>query len=262
MTDHSQSAIWNGSEFVPCGGIPPSDRGFRYGMALFESLAVRGGKVEFLAAHIARLEAACRRCGWLVDRAALSVAGQWFETISGPVFARIYVTAGEGGPAAPVMAPRVLLFAEPRSTAATQPLRLRLHPDPFLPLLGGLKTANYWANAEALRAARAAGCDEALLFNPQGVLISACMANVFVELDSQWVTPPVSSGARAGVVREWVMRRRDVKERELAPGDLEQATACFLTSCWSGVTPVAVLDGRELDPRFPEVLRGEFFNRV
>ena len=258
----SQPLIWNGSEFVPCDGIPVSDRGFRYGMALFESLAVRGGKAEFFDAHIARLEAACRRCGWPVDPVALSRAVQWLEAMPGPVFARIYVTAGEGGPAAPVTAPRVVLFAEPRSATSIQPLRLRIHPDPFLPLLGGLKTANYWANAEALRAARAAGFDEALLFNPQGVLISACMANVFVELDGQWVTPPMSSGARAGVVREWVMQRCDVRERLLAPSDLEKSAACFLTSCWAGVTPVAALEGRELDTRFAETLRAGFFSRA
>jgi branched-subunit amino acid aminotransferase/4-amino-4-deoxychorismate lyase len=262
MADVSQSAIWNGSEFVPCSGIPVSDRGFRYGMSLFESLAVRGGKAEFLAAHIARLEAACRRCGWTVDRDAFAASGAWLEAIPGPMFARIYVTAGDGGPAAPVLAPRILLFAERRGAAgATDSLRLRIHPEPFLPLLDGLKTANYWANAEALRMSRAAGCDEALLLNPRGVLISACMANVFVELDGAWVTPPVSSGARAGVVREWVMRRREVRERELSAPDLEKSTACFLTSCWSGVTPVAALEGRELDTRFAEELRAEFFNR-
>ena len=205
MADFSQSAIWNGSEFVPCGGIPVSDRGFRYGMALFESLAIREGQVEFLNAHLTRLDAACRQCRWPVDPVALSRAGQWLEKLTNPAFARIYVTAGEGGPAAPVTAPRILLFAEPRSAASMLPVRLRLHPEPFLPLLGGLKTANYWANAEALRLALAAGYDEALLVNLRGELISACMANVFVELDGQWVTPPVSSGARAGVVREWVM---------------------------------------------------------
>lgn len=227
-------------------------------MALFESLAVRRGQAEFFEAHISRLEAACRRFEWRLDRAALIHSRTWFETMEGPVFARIYVTAGEGGPAAPVPAPRVLLFAERRDAAAPGPLRVRPHPEPFLPLLGGLKTANYWANAEALRLARADGCDEALLFHPRGHLISGCMANVFVELDGQWHTPPVSGGARAGVVREWVMRRRQVTEREISARDVEACAACFMTSCWAGVVPVAALKGRELDTRQAEGLRGEF----
>jgi len=257
----SQSWIWNGDAFVPCGGIPASDRGFRYGMALFESLAVRGGRVEFLEAHLIRLEAACRRCGWTVDPIALSQAGEGFSQISGPSFARIYVTAGPGGPTAPVTSPRILLFAEPRTAPTEEPIRVAIHPEPFAPLLGGLKTANYWANILALQSALAAGCDEALLFNSHGELISACMANVFVEMEGQWITPPLASGARAGVVREWVMQRREIAERTLSREDLHHASACFLTNCWSGVTPVAMLDGRPLPTSFAETLRTEFFTR-
>ena len=257
----SQSWHWNGSAFTPCGGIPVSDRGFRYGMALFESMAIREGKVEFLEAHLARLEAACRQCGWPVDFAVLARAGEWFDQVAAPAFGRIYVTAGEGGPSDPVTAPQVVLFVEPRRAPSPQPCRVAIHPEPFLPLLGGLKTANYWANVAALQAARAAGCDEALLFHPRGELISACMANVFAVVDGQLVTPPVVCGARAGVVREWVMGRRVVAERALSRADLLRASECFLTSCWAGVTPVASLDGRPLSTTLAEALRAGFFNR-
>ena len=251
--------IWNGAAFIPCPGVPVSDRGLRYGMALFESLAVRGGKVEFLAAHLLRLEAACRQLGWPVEHAALARAGEQLGQMAGPAFARIYVTAGDGAPLAPVAAPRVLLFAEPRAEAPAQRLRVGGHAAPFLPVLGGLKTANYWANIAALEAARAAGQDEALLFNSHGELISGCMANVFVELDGAWVTPPTACGARAGVVRGWVLRRSPVVERPITRDEVRRATACFLTSCWAGIAPVATLDGAPLDTAFAEALRAEFF---
>ena len=257
----SQSWLWNGSAFVPCAGIPVADRGFRYGMALFESLAVRDGRVEFLDAHLARLERACRQCGWALDSAVLACAGEQLRQMDGPAFTRIYVTAGEGGPADPVTAPQVVLLAEPRNAPSSEPCRVGLHPEPLQPLLGGLKTANYWANIAALQGAHAAGCDEALLFNPHGELVSACMANVFVECQGQLVTPPVASGARAGVVREWVMGRCDVVERTLSRADFCNITGCFLTSSWAGVKPVAALDGRPLATDLGETLRAEFFNR-
>ncbi|MEI8234241.1 MAG: aminotransferase class IV [Verrucomicrobiota bacterium] len=262
MNPSPTAFLWNGTAFVPCGNVPLSDRGARYGMALFESLAIRNGCVEFLEGHLARLEAAARRCGWPLERAVLERAGEQLSQLRGPAFARIYMTAGDGAPAAPVTAPRVFLFAEPRGEApAARSILIRFHPEPFLPLLGGLKTANYWANAEALRQAHAAGCDEALLFNPRGELISACMANVFVTLDGQLVTPPLSSGARAGVTREWVMQRRAATERVLTRDDLQNAAACFLTSGWAGIKPVAALEGRPLENRFAETLREEFFSR-
>lgn len=228
-------------------------------MALFESLAIRGGRVEFLEAHLARIEAAALRCGWPVDPAVLRSAGRTLQQVPGPAFARIYVTAGDGGPLSPVTAPRVFLFVEPREAPSMQPLRVGLHPEPFLPLLGGLKTANYWANIEALRNARASGWNEALLFNPQGELISACMANVFAVLDGQLVTPPVASGARAGVVREWVMQRHEVEERALHREDFQNTTECFLTSCWSGVLSVESLEDRALETTLANTLRAEFF---
>jgi len=261
MHQTSPSWLWNGTEFASCDGIPVSDRGFRYGMALFESLAIRGGRVEFLDAHIARLQTACCRCGWPSDPAVLVRAGDFLRQLEGPAFARIYVTAGAGGPTTPVHAPQVILLVEPRSAPEIAPCRVALHPEPFLPLLGGLKTANYWANIAALQDARAGDCDEALLFNANGALISACMANVFAVLEGQLVTPPVASGARAGVVREWVMERRAVTERALSREDLCRVTECFLTSCWAGVTPVGSLGGRPLQSPIADVLREEFFNR-
>ena len=261
MHPAAQNLFWNGTAFVPCAGIPVADRGFRYGMALFESLAVRTGRVEFLEAHLARLESACRQCAWPLDPAVLVRAGEHLRAMQGPAFARIYVTAGEGNPLDPVTAPQVVLLAQPRSAPSPEPCRVSVHAEPFLPLLGGLKTANYWANLAALQAAQAAGCDEALLFNPRGELVSACMANVFVELEGQLVTPPIASGARAGVVREWVMGRRAVVERSLSCADLAGITECFLTSSWAGVKPVAGMDGRLLSTDFAEALRAEFFSR-
>ncbi len=254
----SQACLWNGAAFVPCNGIPVADRGFRYGMALFESLAVRDGRVDFLDAHLARLETACRQCGWPLDPTVFACAGEPLRQMDGPAFARIYVTAGEGGPCDPVTAPQVILFTESRGAPSPEPCRMAVHPEPFLPLLGGLKTANYWANIAALQAARALGCEEALLFNPRGELISACMANVFVELEGQLVTPPVACGARAGVVREWVMGRRAVLERSLTREELSRVSGCFLTSSWAGVKPVGWLDGRPLETALGEALREAF----
>jgi len=255
--------LWNGADFVPCAGVPFTDRGFRYGMSLFESLAVRSGGVEFLDAHLARLEEACRRCGWPVCSAALARAGEWLRALCGPAFARIYVTAGDGSPAGSVVTPRVFLFAEPRSMAAEQECcRAVCRPVPHLPVFAGFKTGNYWANLEAVAWARNSGVDEALLFNPEGNLISACMANVFVLRNGQWVTPDPASGARAGVAREWVLRKSSlgrVTQQALNRSDLSEATGCFLTNSWLGVLPVSILDGRRLDTAAGERLRAEFF---
>ena len=80
-------------------------------------------------------------------------------------------------------------------------------------------------------------------------LVSACMANVFVVRDDRISTPARSSGARAGVIREWVIGRRKVEERRLRREDVVNADEIFLTSSWIGVRPVATVEGRPLGAR-------------
>ncbi len=239
---------WNGDVFVSCDSVPLSDRGFRYGMSVFESLRVRGGEAEFLHRHLARLLSACAEREFAVEESALRACE---ETLcnGGDGFARIYVTAGDGSLTAPAGKPRVFILREERAPVAEECYELTFHDEPYRAPFGGLKTANYWPNADALGNARRRGFDEALLFNDFAELVSACCANVFLVIDGKIVTPPRSSGARAGVIREWVIGRRKVEERRLRREHALATEEIFLTNSWIGVMPVATLEGRPLGPR-------------
>ena len=239
---------WTGQAFERTDTVPITDRGFRYGMSVFESLRVTCGEVEFFEKHTARLVQACAEREIALDESILPRAAELFTAQSG--FARIYVTAGDGVPAAAGDAPRVYVFIEDRvPPAAEDAWEIGLHDESYHAPFGGLKTANYWFNCDALARARRRGFDEALLFNDRAELVSACMANVFLVRDDRIVTPPRSSGARAGVIREWVIGRRKVEERRLRREDVVNADEIFLTSSWIGVLPVATLEGRPLGVR-------------
>jgi branched-subunit amino acid aminotransferase/4-amino-4-deoxychorismate lyase len=121
---------------------------------------------------------------------------------------------------------------------------LGLHAGGHVPVFAGVKTGNYWSNLRAFREGVAARCNETLLFTPEGHLISACMANVFVVTGGRVLTPALSTGARSGVVREWVMRRIEVEEALITRADLVEAEELFLTSSWLGIMPAASVDGR------------------
>ena len=241
---------WTGTAFAPCAALPLTDRGFRYGMALFESLRVAGGVGEFFEPHCARLVQACAEREFAVDVAALEAVAPLFHDAACDGFARLYVTAGDGPPTAPAAQPRVFVFVEVR--AAPDPddaWELTLHDETYHPPFGGLKTANYWFNADALARARRRACDEALLFNDRAELVSACCANVFLLHGDRLSTPARTCGARAGVIREWVMARRPVEERRLRREDVTTADEIFLTNSWLGIQPVATLEGRPLARR-------------
>ena len=241
---------WSGAVFEPCDSLPLTDRGFRYGMSVFESLRVAGGEAEFFEPHLARLLQACADREFAVDEDVLRAASALFQNGVRDGFARIYVTAGDGQFTAAAPQPRVFVFIEDRAAPdADDAWELTLHDETYHAPFGGLKTANYWFNGDALACARRRGFDEALLFNDRAELVSACCANVFLLHGDRLSTPARSCGARAGVLREWVIARRKTEERRLRREDAASADEIFLTNSWLGVQPIATLEGRALGRR-------------
>ncbi len=241
--------LWNGAAFQPAEGMPLSDRGARYGMALFESMAVWNGRVESWPEHQQRLKIACAERDFFADDRAFAFVRETLESARADGFARIYVTAGDGGPTAPIESPRIFLMLESREREREDCWDLGFHDDVYHPPFGGLKTANYWFHCDALAQARARKFHEALLFNDHAELVSACCANVFLVRDEKVSTPPRGSGCRQGVVREWVMQQTKVTERRLRQEDVTLADEIFITNSWLGIMPIATLEGRPLGPR-------------
>ncbi|RFC44420.1 MAG: branched-chain amino acid aminotransferase [Verrucomicrobia bacterium] len=246
--------LWNGLQFEPATGFPFSDRGARYGMSIFETLRLRRGLPECLGAHLERLCQAAQTCGFHLPEGALEAVTTLFPIGARDGMARLYVTAGDGGPSDPAARCRMALFFEERACVVPASYSVILETEPHLPLFGGLKTANYWRNAESLRRARNGGAHEALLFDPAGILIGACMANVFLKTAGQWVTPSPACGARTGVVRAWAMATLGAKEARFKAEELQQADSVFLTSSWLGVMPVDRIGAQKLPPPPEEVL--------
>jgi branched-subunit amino acid aminotransferase/4-amino-4-deoxychorismate lyase len=244
--------MWTGAGFERIEGVPATDRGFRYGMSVFESFPVRGGAGIFLKEHLARLRSACDTTGFAVPQEALAGCEAVLKE-SGDGFARIYVTAGDGPVTAPCDACRVIVLVERREPAPGRVYHrgydLAVHAGGHVPVFDGLKTGNYWANLRAFREGVAAQHNETLLFTPAGHLISACMANGFLVKDGHVKTPDSSTGARPGVLREWVMRRVETTEALLTRADVATADEIFLTSSWLGIMPAASIEGRLLGKR-------------
>lgn len=232
-----QSGVWE-----PGGSLELADRSFRYGMSVFETVAVVDGRSLFLDEHLERLARASSDRGW--RDAALPASTPPIPKATGVV--RVYLTAGPGGVCEPLAGSCFALFEECEVGTDFPQLRLVLSSAPYLPGPGGWKTGNYWQNVDALVAAQTQGADDALLFNPAGCLVSASMGNVFLEVEGGWKTPALETGARAGVIREWVMKHLPVEESLLDADSVARATSGFLTNSRVGIRPVAELDGRTL----------------
>ena len=244
-----KSWLWTDSEYAPVTSVPITDRGFRYGMALFETVRVWNGRIEFWEPHRQRLFASCVERDFPIDEKTLWRAADILESAGVNGVARLYVTAGDGGPSARVTAPRVFLLLEARDAEKEDCWEIGFHDETYRAPFAGLKTANYWFNADALALAKARQLDEALLFNDFAELVSACCANVFLVKDDRIFTPSRASGCRVGIMRDWVIKRRKVEERRIRREDVVNADEIFLTNSWIGVMPVATLEGRPLGPR-------------
>ena len=238
--------LWSGETFTPDGTLPLTDRGFRYGMSVFETLRMCNGTPGFLEPHLERLRSAAHACGFLLPENALLALPEVLQKTEGTGVARIYITAGDGAPDAPAKACRVAVLFESRERFLPSAYTVRTSRTPHLPPFGGLKTGNYWSNLEALRQARLLGAQECLLFRPDGQLTGAAMANVFVKTHEGWLTPGLECGARDGVIRAWTLEKLEVREAPVTREMLAEAASLFLTSSWIGLMPVSVLDERPL----------------
>jgi 4-amino-4-deoxychorismate lyase len=229
--------------------LPLTDRGFRYGMSVFETLAVRQGKILFLNQHLAALEIACAKAGFRTERA--EALGGLKDLPDGML--RIYVTAGDGAALASADECRTVAFFEsaefPRPGDVSRGIRIGISRTPTVSVLGGCKTGNYWPHVQAFAAARENGFDEVLVLDIQGAVISASMANVFFVFDGMLRTPSVRIGARQGVVRAWIKEMTPVDETLLSLEEIRKADECFLTNSRLGVMPVAEIEGRSLPSR-------------
>ena len=231
----------SGSAWETVESVPLADRGFRYGMSVFETIAVVAGRPLLFGEHLERLRLAAGTCG--LDLPPLPEFD--FSRLSTGVL-RFYVTAGPGAPGDAFEGTVYALFDQAEAGWNLSALRVMSCAAPYLPRPGGWKSGNYWQNIEAMGLAKRAGCDEALLFNPAGMLVGAAMANVFLQIDGKWITPALETGARDGAVRSWVLSHFGVEEGILESRDVARCSAAFLTNSRIGIRSVREMDGRPL----------------
>ena len=247
-----------GSCIVPCrGGIPLSDRGFRYGQHFFESMAVREGKVLLLAEHLANLDEAASAAEWPFPKKIRTAIRSFYATKRlHDGMLRIYLTAGVGAPGAPVTNPECYLSWEETSFPSEADLSKGISLVVLSqPITGddwgpgwGVKSGNYLPHLEALQVARANGADEGIALDHKGHVLSCTMGNLLVWLPSrrgQLLCTP-ARGSRSGAVLAWVRQNVAVTDRLLRLSDLRRAVALAVTNSRLGIMPVASLDGKAL----------------
>ena len=88
------------------------------------------------------------------------------------------------------------------------------------------------------RAARACpDCDDVLLRNERGEITESTVANVIVELDGGYYTPPVASGLLPGTLRGRLLAQGRISERVITFQELRRAHNIYLVNSVRGWVP-------------------------
>lgn len=101
------------------------------------------------------------------------------------------------------------------------------------------KTTHRQVYAAAL--AGASDCDDVILWNERGELTETSIFNLFLEIDGELLTPPVSSGLLAGTFRESMLRTGKARERILMKTDLSRAAAISVGNSVRGLIPAKLV---------------------
>ncbi len=246
--------VWQDGKLVEAGEarIAPFDRGFCLGDGVAESLRAQNGKVLRVASHLARLHSGAGALGITIPCSDKEIVEALSATLAANGLVqgmlRLMISRGPapGGLATPERAyPTMVILAGP---AASEPPPARAiiatvtRRNEFSPT-ARFKTLNDLDNVLARREAEQLGADDALLLNSQGRLAESTIANLFLVIDGDVLTPPVTEGALPGVMRAEVIDRLGAATAQLNPADLASASEAFLTNA-GGVRALVAVDGR------------------
>jgi para-aminobenzoate synthetase / 4-amino-4-deoxychorismate lyase len=187
--------------------------------SLLETMRLHQGLVVRRAEHLARAAAAAAHYGYRWDVAAADRA------LDDAVAAR------------PDGIWRLRLLVAPSGAATTmctehtddgRVWRIGLAPEPVdsgdESLRHKTTRRDLYTRAKATRP----DLDDVVLWNERGEITESTIANIVVELDGTWYTPPLSSGLLPGVFRAAVLAADMVRERVVTKDDLRRATRIWL----------------------------------
>jgi len=207
------SQVWiNGQANARLDGL---DRGLAYGDGLFATMRVQHGKILFLSAHLARLRIGAARLGfdWLASDALLAqfkaLVSEHQAACIKLVLSRGVGGRGYGAPEHPSVTEIVSLHPMPAHYAHWQQFGVSLKSSAVQlarqPRLAGVKHLNRLEQVLIKSAPLTQGFDDWLVFDAEGGVIGASMANIFLVKGKQVYTPSMAYSGISGVMREHVI---------------------------------------------------------
>ena len=253
--------------------LPPLNRGYLYGDAIYEVWRTYHGVIFAWEEHWRRLEWSAAALHFALPLAPTPMLAEIFRTVAafrqvvpgdGDLYIRLQITRGSGPIGLDVaLADRADYVLLVQANKAHPPPLLRdglklsvcttLRRNPAESLNPAWKTGNYLNNILGMREARARGADEVVMLNHAGEVTEAAVSNLAFVRGGKVITPPLTAGILGGITREILLTEVaaqagiPAEEGTVWPEDFGAMEECFLLSTTKDLTPVGAIDGH----RFP-----------
>ena len=277
-----QLVNFNG-EIIPADSniISIHNRSFRYGDGLFESMRCNKNGINFMESHVRRLLLG-------LEAMKMSIPDNFTPKYVSDQVSRLYgehkmtedarvrftVYRNEGGLYVPSTNEFSYLIEiteldESGYLLNESGLHIGIYKKMKKPVndLSNFKTANALLFVMAGIYKDENNWDECLIVNERDEIIEAISCNMFMVSDEVLITPALSSGCVAGVMREAMIRiagQHDivVVERNVSLSDIKSADELFLTNASVGIKWVGQLGITKYDNNLAAMLSGSLENNI
>lgn len=236
--------------------IHPDNSAFRYGVGLFETMLVQHGLIRHMQYHMERLADGMRRLHFAIPKRFDStfLLKEVHRTVEKNQLlplcrVRLQVFAGSGGIFGPDdQAPQYVIECYPLEPDAitfninglvagiyTQAVKCA---DAF----SDLKSSNALVYAMAGRHAKLNKWNDSLIINQHGRVIESVIANLFIVKGGHIITPPLTEGCIAGVLRRHLLHTvPEIMEQPITEAYIADADEVFLTNAIRGIRWVGLI---------------------
>ena len=258
--------VWVNQQHM--ASVNPFDRGLAYGDGLFatmrtySSTSTKAG-IMLLDLHLTRLEQGSKRLNLNWSASSQLRKHLIYLASSYPnACVKLLLTRGVGGRG--YQAPEIANITEitsvheiPEHYKTWQKSGVALTTSPVTlarqPLLAGIKHLNRLEQVLIKSHTLPTGFDDWLVYDTQGYLIEASMANIFIVKDNQVFTPAINQAGVSGAMREAVIdimlaRGVAVHATQLNSNSVLMADAIMMSNSLLGLIDVVRVDKNSYQP--------------
>ncbi len=269
---------FNGEILESTTNLSIENRGFTYGDALFETIKVSLGKVQFLEDHYFRLMASMRIMRMEIP---MSFTMEFIEEeilktlevnnlLNATTRVKFIVNRNSGGLYTPTDN-NVTYLITVRSLdndfyiLNEDAYEVDLFKDYYVApgLLSTLKTNNKALNVVGSIYAKENGLHNCLVLNTNKQVVEALNGNLFVVKGNTIKTPPIADGCLKGIMRKQIIELLEKNdgyeliEASVSPFELQKADEIFLTNVIVGIQPITKYRKKEYTNTVSKLLIGK-----